>query len=333
MASEGLIGSGAMAGFASETTWGTLVSPATYWSPTIRNTIKRMVETKQVPHLGGYAYSTVNSVAPIQRDHAILSDMVGGDLEIPFCYDHKSSSLALLHCFGAAPTTAGAGPYTHTYLPGMHASTNHKGLSIHSLHGYHSSMNPLEQFEGCLVNSWEWSVKAGEFATLSMNVIGETSGGLVAVAGTPIFVSSEEVQGDHVGTLDWNSLNITMLSCKIKMDKHLARRPQLGTLYTDKPQPSAPYEITFEAEIELTATNGYTGYLAGTQADATITCTGTGNNSLVWTLTNMAIDGYDKPIDKSGILVQRVMGRCYGVSAGTELGLKAVLTNDNSSAV
>lgn len=330
--SEGLIGSGSMLGIGSESTYGTAVAAA-FWTPVVRNTVKRMRETKQVPHLGGISYTAVNSIAPLQRDSGVLEDNVGGDIEFVPTFDHKSTSLLLVHCFGKTPTTAGAGPYTHTYTPGMHATASHLGATLRSLHGYHSSVNPEEVFEGCLVNSWEFAVKAGEFASISMNIIGETSGGLAAQSGTPIMVASEEIQGNHVGTLEWNSLSITMLSMKVKMDKKLSRRKQLGSLLTDKPQPTAPYEITFEAEIELTSAAGYAAYLASDQADGTITITGTSNNSLVITLYNMKLESFDKPIDRSGILVQRVMGRCYTTSAGTELGMKWVLTNNNASAV
>lgn len=329
---EGMLGQASMLGISSETTWGSLVSPA-YWTPVVRNTIARERVLRDAPHLGGIALSTVNAVAPVPRDFATVADNVGGDIEIIPTYDHKSTSLFLVHCFGAAPAQSGSGPYTYTYQLGLLPGSTHAGMSLHSLHGHHSSMDPLEQFVGCMVSRFEFSVKAGDYMRLMASIIGKTSAGMVASAGTPAMLASEEILAHHVGALSWNSLTIQLNSMKIAVDKKLVRRPQLGSLLTDKPQPSALYETTFEAEVDLVSSDGYAAYLAETQADGTITCTGTGNNAMTFTLPNMVITGYSKPIDKAGVLVQRIRGKCYGVSAGTELGLKLALTNDNNAAV
>jgi len=308
------LGFGSAVGVGVESTWGTPVS-RTNWVRITSWGLKRTLEIVPRPHLG-----TTSATSTNRRQHFTASDDAGGSFEYLCAYD-DSSILLLTHALGAVATT-GTGPYVHTVTL---ASSAGNGLSIEGLNGNGSA----EVFEGCLLTRTEISISAAEVMKIRHDVIGETSQGL-ASAGTPTFSSNgEEVLHSHAGQFSFDSVTHDLVDLSIIVDHKLAKRQLLGSTLTKRPQLSDYLEVTGRLTVEYIVDTTNTKWLAGTQGDATITFTGSGNNVLAMTLQNLYISNIDRAVSSPGVIRETVEFRCE--SDGTDEGLKLVFTNDNAA--
>lgn len=73
--------------------------------------------------------------------------------------------LILTNLFGAAPSTAGGGPYTHTYS--LQQSNQHASLSI--LTQDKTNTDIVKMFSKAMINSWTLTVEAGQIVRNSID--------------------------------------------------------------------------------------------------------------------------------------------------------------------
>lgn len=315
------LGFGAAVMIGQETTWGTAVARTnavriTDWG------VKRNISKVSRPHLG-----TTSAVSMNRRQFFIESDEAGGPFSYLAAYD-DSTVMLMAHALGAAATT-GTGPYVHTLTLGKFPytiDTNKVGLTLEGLQG---DSGESEVFEGCLFTRTEFSLSAAEVATITHEVIAETSGGLVA-AGTPTFSSNgEEILHSHGGDFTFNSTVDKFFDMTITIDQNLTRRQKVSSAVTQQPYPAGFISVTGSITIEYDRDDRHDEYLADTRGDAVITLTGTGNNQLVITLQNIVITDVGMPINSAGIIRQTVEFTAF--SDGTDEGVKFAFTNDNST--
>jgi len=163
-----------------------------------------------------------------------------------------------------------------------------------------------------------------------MDFIAETSGGQ-ASAGSPTFSSNgEEVLHSHGGDITFNGTTDPVKEFSVTIDHKLSRRPFLGSTNTQQPQPTDFTEITGRFVIEFADDDRHDEYILGTQGDATISLSGTGNNALAITLQNLYITDVSESINTAGVITQTVEFKCE--SDGSDEGIKLVFTSDNSAA-
>jgi Phage tail tube protein len=88
---------------------------------------------------------------------------VSGQIVVPFVY--SGIGRLLKFCLGAAPSSSGSGPYTHTY---------NMGATIHSftMELVRGNSGLSEIFLGCVVTAWELNVEQGQI--VSMHRLRET---------------------------------------------------------------------------------------------------------------------------------------------------------------
>ena len=302
-------------GIGEESTFGVPVSRTNY-RPLISMGLQRTRTYEQVDDLqvsaGG---SSLNRHTPIREE-------VSGSLD--FYASYTRMGMFLKHCFGGA-ASAGAGPYNHTYSPAALPT----GLTAEAIRGSGSS----EVFNGVKVGSWSLSVQPAQGQnkmTLSLDLIGKSSGGRVT-AGSPTYGASDDfVLGHQAGQISWNSVNYSFRRLTVNASNGLETRFQSGSETTDAPSEAGVRTYTIEAEMEMNDENLSAAFLADTVADFSVSFTGTGNNALQIQGFNCYISSYDDTISGQGIVMRRITWRCQADSS--DPALRMIVSNDSASA-
>jgi hypothetical protein len=316
------LGFGSAVGIGQETAYGTAVS-RTNWLRVVSWGLKRTINRVARPHLGTNGATSMN-----RRQHYTESDEAGGTLEFLMAYD-DSTIMMMIHGLGAVQT-AGSGPYTHTVTLAAFPYTVDTNKVALTLEGLLGNSGEAEVFEGCLATRTEISLSVGGVMTCRQEFIAETSGGQAA-AGSPTFSSNgEEILHSHGGSITFNSTVDDITEFSVVVDQKLSRRQKLGSTLTQKPQPSDFIEVTGRFVVEYHDDDRHDEFIAGTQGDATITLTGSGNNQLAISIQNMYITDVSESVNTAGAIVQTVEFRAE--SDGTDEGLELVFTNDNATA-
>lgn len=319
-----IIGAGAVAGLATESTYGTYAA-STRWLPFRSSSINGGPKLERPGHLIPVGVA-VSHATP--RDLVKVSEEYGGDLEWVPTYDDRACTIMLRHCFHAEPATTGAGPYTHTYELGNSAP----GLSIQLLDGTHPTETALaRRVDGGVVSSWELAVTAGGFARMRASVIAQGITDPQALSGTIAVASGEEILGAHgaVGGVTWNSLSLFCTDLTIRCDHAMVRTPYVGSYTTAQPARGDFTTITVSAKVYRLDEDLLVGYKAGTSSDLVLTLTGdTSPNAMTITAHLCKITKCDAAIDSAGVLYYQVEWQARG--SATDTGLKAVVVNDQS---
>ena len=292
-----------------ESTWGTKVT-RTNSLRVVSHGITRKIEKVDRPHLGtaGSAYYT-------RRSHYTQSDRSGGPIEILASYN-DSTVLLMAYLFGAA-VDAGGPTYTHTITA---AHPGHTGLSIETLNG----TGIAEVWEGCKIASGEFSIESGGIARLSVEVMAETNGGLEA-ASTPTFATEDHILHSHAGQLSYNGVTYDLISFRLSADRKLGDRQLLGSALTKEPVVSDFPEITGTIVREYDSSTLNAAFIADTQADTTITFTGTSPNVLAFTLHNIFITSVVRDTSQPGVIRETATFKCEATAS--ESGVSIVFTN------
>lgn len=329
---DAMIGFSAMVGLREEATWGTSAGNSDHFVAVTSVTPTVDTGVQVLPYLGIVS----PQAGHVPRDSVATKHDAGLELAGCACYDDKGFLLVLKHAMGAVATTGPSGTqYTHTFTLDTDGDDGGGdsviGLSAQVIHGFGLS-NPSELFVGNKISRFELEVAASGWMTWRATTIAKSSGGMIAIAGSPAFTAAEEVLAHQGAILSWNGRSIGLRRLKVTLDNALIRRPVIGSLYTDVPIPGGPGSITVEIERSWEDHDLYTDYLAGTQADGSVTFTGTGDNQMVLTLSNLRWTSVGKPVDRAGELVQRAVGMCFS-NPTSEQGLTIVVKNANSTAI
>jgi hypothetical protein len=205
-----------------------------------------------------------------------------------FLPPRTTSKVAALSRRGAAPTAcaeqahakAGAVALCNpSRRPAATPSSLPVGLTIEQIKGRIGATDYSDVFEGCVVTGGTMSVRESSIATLSLDIIAQTSAARAA-AGTPTFTSADPIMQWHAGNLAWSSLNGALKSIEITVRQNLERRQLTGSLYTARPYPRGAYSVTARVVREWDENTMYTAAKALTQADATLTFTGPSSQTL-----------------------------------------------------
>jgi hypothetical protein len=320
-----LVSWGAFLGLTDEVTWGTPVTPSTHWLPIVSDAVEETPTVEAVPYLGFAVQAFHNP-----RDLNIVARDAGGPIVTVPTYDQKAFAMLLKHCFGAAPSTTGAGPYDHEYVLSAAGTVF---ATLQKQHGTHASLDRAEIVPGAMVNDWEFSCDARGQARMKVNWIAQKASGMSAISGTPSVAASEEMLGNHFGDLTWNAVTHRLNKFSLKVNRNLKRRPYLGSLYTDQPVPGGQASITLAVELDWVSHALYAAMLAGTAATGSIVLTGTGNNRLTITIDgSMILTKCSKPLESVEGMRLRAEWLIPATSS-TAHGVKFVLRNDNSNAI
>lgn len=318
-----LIGAGAIVGLKTESTYG-VDAASDRWLPVTSVGINAARKVESPGHLFPAAGAVTHAV---QRDKVLTGVSVGGPLEFVPHYDHPSTLVMLRHMFGAAPVTAGAGPYTHTYTMGG----DYAGLTLQVIEGTVRSplANNVRRVTGACVASWELTLAARSVAKVKCQIIAQQIGAPTTVTGTPAVTDSEEILSAHasaLGTLAWSGVYLRATDVTVKCDHKLEETPFVGSLYTAQPARGDFQEVMLTAKVYVTGDDPLVDYAALDRGDLVLTLTGdTGDNAGVITLEEAVITKCDRNVDSAGIVFYQV--EWVGSAAAGKTGLKWVMTN------
>jgi hypothetical protein len=312
-------GFGATIGLGEEVTWGTAVA-RTHWLRPMRTGLRRTRTHVPLATLGD-----LSQTSTIDKTFYVESDFAGGSFQIPMAYD-DSTLLVLKHLLGGLATSGASAPYTHALTP----ASLPVGLTIEQINGTPGTGNMTEVFEGCRLTSGRISIEAGGIMMLEAEVIAETSGGLAA-AGTPTYNTTREyIKHNHAGTMTVGGTNHPLRSLSISIDRGLQRNHELGSLLTKE-----PVEERLSIEIETTvlwqAATWHGNYLADTQGDLSLVFTGTGDNGLTLTASNLLVIDRSSDVSGPGGILETIRYKAFADATGADQGLSFSFTNDNAT--
>jgi len=198
-------GMAAQIAFKAETVYGTYVAPDRCF-PLVNESMKKM--PKRLESAG-----IISGARVLRSQQWSPGDIeVGGSVGLEL-YDRSIGRL-LGWCFGSV-ATAGAGPFTHTFTPGDLADDFFTMQIGRPDRG--GVVRPFS-YLGCMVKSWEIACKAGEIATLGLDVVAQDvvtsqaliantlaagirpmtyTGATVSIGGTATKVRDMKVSGDN----------------------------------------------------------------------------------------------------------------------------------------
>lgn len=310
-------GFGAALGFGVESTWGTPVA-RTNWLRPVSVGLRRTRTKPPIGHLGD-----LSQVSTVMKEFFVESDFAGGPISWEMAYD-DSTVLLCRHAFGTN-VDAGAGPFTHTLTLSDPPPT---GLTIEQISGTPATGNMAEVFEGCLVNSAVFSVEAGKLMMAEFDIIGETSGGVVAAGSPSQNTTRERIAHNHAGTITLQGTACPVRSAKFTINRNLERNHELGSLFTQVPVPGG-IELEIETTVLWQSSQWLTNYYADTTGNLTWTFTGTSSRSLAITAHNCLITDRGAPVQTKGGILETLKLRPQ--ADATNQGFSFVFTNANAT--
>tara|TARA_R110002012_G_scaffold170775_1_gene335336 strand:+ start:1582 stop:2598 length:1017 start_codon:yes stop_codon:yes gene_type:complete len=332
MATSSYFGRNSFVGVAVETDYGTAVTTPTVTRPIISCSMLRQVEKVERANL------RVMGTAGLRKGHYIVADKVTGSLELEATYDN--CGYFLHHALGESARSAGAdgdGIYTHTYSLGEVPAA---GTTLRLQRG---TSDFSETFEGVVFNVLTMSCAAGEHMTMSLEMLGETSGDSSPAlrargnTGLTLVDPSHEnlVLHHHAGNMSWNSQTFNLIDFEYKLENGIAERMRLGSLLTKQPVQSDFRSATVTVSFETDDINGYQAFIADNTSDLTITFDNDGSaaayREMKFQLNNAYIESYTDEISEVGLITASVTfkGQADGGAAadrGGQIIVKNVAT-------
>jgi hypothetical protein len=299
-------GRGAFIGLVPEVTYGTPVSPRTHFYRILNASLRRDVAKRPRNPLH------TSGAVPISRSHFRENDNVSGSISMEVMFENVG--LILRHLMGSSSDgLLSGGHYIHTYQLAADLLT---GLTIDLGRGTGTS----EVFSGIKLNRGVFKVEAGGQMTLDLDVIGYSSAGRVGI-GTPTHMTSEiPILHHHAGELSFNAQTYALRSFELVIDNQLARRQQLGTVYTSEPKRANPVQL--EMNVTLEVDDAWTAAeIADTEGDATIRFTDDVDPAryLEFIMHNAFVDDATDPVNEPGMLITNAKLMAQG--DGTDHGL------------
>ena len=315
------LGYGGIVGFAVESTYDTPAASAT-WLPLVSWSPNHEFPQIEQPHLNG-------GVGRVAMQYYTERDDTGGTFTVLASYAAVGTFLRL--AMGPAPSTTGAGPYTHPFLLGdVLASGTFRFYRGNSAGG--TLTDRYHEVSGAMVTRLTLRLEAGQPPMLEIEYIGcSTNYGNQA---TPTVTYPTPVLYQQAGNISWNSASYDGNALELTIDNGIARRRNIGNLKTAKPVPSALRQVVLRLTRDHCDETLVAALLAQTESDLTITLTGTGNNSLAIELHSARVVSPDNiGISEGGYgaIPEVIEFKPRNVPAGTDYGLAVTLINDNAS--
>lgn len=308
---------------AQETTFGTAVT-CDAAVPVISCDLHRVVPNDVVPRL----YQAAASLAPTAEYRT--ADRVEGSIVMEAFTEGIGRFMEV--AFRKDVVTAGAGPFTHTFMLGLGSTKS--SLSLNKVwYDTATAGEKAVKFEGCYIPSWSFEVRTGSYAMWNFSIVGETSGAETTPIGTgsaPITTNVIPLYADQAGAVTWGSAVGLVRSFRVSVDHSMPVRMGLGSLNPKAPFPTGRAQVSVDLEVDWDSALFNAGLTARTQQDLTVSFT-SGSRIYAWTLESGTVQTATSAVDTPGILSQRITLR--GFSDLTTEAIKLVITNAQSSGV
>lgn len=335
------IGIGHAIGFSEEATWGTVESTvdnfldAEAGSLVVKHNSER-IQGEELLYRGILSSSVAKG-----------TEIVEGTLQFNLRYG-GGWPLFLAQLNGIDPTTAGAGPYTHTFnLGASQASANNltKGISLFAdregMLGTAGSR--AAAYTGVRPTGFGVAFEQNARAAATVEFIGEALDSFVTRPTVTVssreFIVSPSSAASPTAFLTWNGTAYVVKSASFKIEQEQEQRRHLQGPKIIQPVPGGMMKITgsFSCEAPSTgATSGgafYDDYNAKTLRQMVLTADGsTASSKLALTLPRCLITANPEPeIAGPGVVLTTIEWEAYYYATDARFG-QLVLTSDDSTA-
>ena len=310
-------------GIGKESTFGTAVSRTNWLKVDTITGLTEVQSIEPIPHLrhGG---STNPAFVDYHAGDVALEGSMGG----PLLYD--GCGLLIQTAFGAAVSSSGAGPYTHTYNLG----TNVDSLTLEIIRG---TSGNSEILVGCCIRTFSIIIEQGKYARWEADFICQKANADRSSAGTPSFTAfnganlvGNSIKGHQAAALSGTSAAYAIHSrITYSLDRKLTGIRALGSKYIAEVVAGDYASLSVQVDRMDNGDALYNGHRAVTQSDLTQAITGTGNLAGTFTARNAVISNDSADIPNAGPIVERVVFMPF--SDDTDNALTIAITNDSSS--
>jgi len=311
-------GWGASLAFGKESTWAT---PVTFLDarPGMQMGLRRNFPLTRRPNYVGRGGSATG------RKFDLLREEAGGPFRVEASY--QGIGYLLEHFLGNS-SSAGGGPYTHTYKL---AKAPLGSLTCRQILGFDEDGNGFqEDFAGCKISKMSLIFPREGAATLEGDILAKTASARAAAVNPTIGTEDTILLPNDGGTLSWNSRTVNLKELRLVMDRRMQRRYQFGANTIIEPLSQYPIGITLRGVFEYVDNNLYNDAIAGTEDAATCVFTGAGNSQLTITAHRAKL----KPLSMSDTPNVREKTFEFEVfSDGTDEGIELEIINDQASAI
>lgn len=305
-------------GIGEEVTYGTGVTP-TLFCPLVNEKVTQSID--RLESAGIIAGARVLRSQQWSAGNKMIAGSVGLEL-----YDRTTAKL-FKHMFGSV-ATSGTGPYTHNVTPG---DLTGKSLTMQlgKPNTTDGTVHPFT-YAGVKIAKWQLACKAGEIATLGLDIIAQSETTATALASASYAASIAPLT--FVGatfTIAGSAykVNNVILNGDNKLDD---KRNFVGQQTIDEPLEAGLREYTFTLDSELVDLTAYTRFTAGTEAALQLVLAK--GASTVTINCNIRTDGATPNIDGPGIIRQPLSGKCVASLSTDSSAINAVLVNTDSTA-
>lgn len=225
-------------GIAIESTRGTSPASASFfWVPNVTMSFRDSVETAREEQGQG--------VIADSDSNYIVMQMGEGDVEAQL-YD-KALGVILTGVLGAAPSTAGVGPYTHTYT--LSNTNQHKSLSL-----YWKDPDRSDMYQLGMVNSFQISVEPNGIVSYTVGFMSKVGKDWTSL--TPNFTSlGNKFLHQHVQVRLASSIAglaaatpISLKSLELNINKNTVYDSVMGTV---EPEDILNQQLSVEGSLNL----------------------------------------------------------------------------------
>ena len=306
-------GADAQIGWKSEVTPGTGVVVDTF-QPFVSENIKQNIE---------YMDTATISARKVLRLTKQGSKMIEGgvSMELP----NQDVAVLMKHMFGGV-STAGAGPYVHTYTP---ASLIGDSLTIQV--GIPASAGTVHPFtySGCKISEWTIAASVGEIAKLDCSVIGMSETTVTALASASYAADWEPFVFTEASVSVAGSSVATVRDVSLTGNNAIERRVRLGSATSVEPLEIGLRSYTGSITSDFDALTLYDLSVAGTETALVLTFDN-GTDDLVITC-NIQFTRETPEVSGFDLLSQTLPFRCISATSDAA-AITAVLTNGEASA-
>lgn len=250
-----------------------------------------------------------------------------------FSFDYLG--VILEAALGAAVSTTGAGPYTHTYAMTDECSPE-KFLTVEG--GLGDSGNSV-LYRGTCVNTLTLTINPNDVTKYSVDCIAQQANAPASI-GTPAYATTYSYinNATDLGTVTWNSINLTddeIGSITVTLNNNLQTSFGVNNQHTNIPYYSGDgrtVEVVMDVQYGSTIADALrTANRAGTQSDLVIPFTA-GTDQVTLTIRNAYVDSSSiPPMADADDMRYSVTFR--GVSDTSDAGFEIVVVNSSASGI
>ena len=258
-----------------------------------------------------------------QSEAVLIATRVDGSTKFPAGYQNAGLGMHLYGALGAR-STAGSGPYAHTFTTDKDLPSFTREVVIGD------SGKSLTEY-GMRINTFDLTVEARGLGSVTVGWLGKGANARDTTGTIPAYVGSPyRVKGLHGGTLSFNSATYVIKRLSFKVNNKLTELSEYGDLESGDIYIDGMREITAEVTFNERAHTLHAAMQAGTKAAFSIAYTDS-TRSLTINGSTVQIVDYRAPLDGKGPVEATATFRFLADVSGGTKACSVVLVNGDTT--